>query len=110
MRQCANFTKVLLFYCDCVKMTLRMSGVCFVSTSTTTSPTTMSKLNNEKLMKQVTIVTPQRSNSMDYLNFEQKRELIASSLSLSDFLHCNPAAAAAAAAKEVAATTVIVGK
>ena len=55
------------------------------------------------------IVVPQRSNSLDYLNFEEKRQLIASSLSLSDFLHHGPAAAAAAAAKE-AASTVIVGK
>ncbi|XP_053956190.1 probable serine/threonine-protein kinase DDB_G0282963 [Anastrepha ludens] len=52
-----------------------------------------------KMQKSVTItVTPQRSNSMDYLNFEEKRQLIASSLSLSDILHCNPAAAG----KEVA--------
>ncbi|XP_075163949.1 uncharacterized protein LOC142236606 isoform X5 [Haematobia irritans] len=44
-----------------------------------------------KMQKSVTItVTPQRSNSMDYLNFEEKRQLIASSLSLSDILHCNP--------------------
>lgn len=28
-----------------------------------------------------------RSNSMDYLNFEEKRQIIASSLSLTDFLH-----------------------
>ncbi|XP_063222049.1 phosphatase and actin regulator 1 isoform X4 [Bacillus rossius redtenbacheri] len=34
----------------------------------------------------VAIVAPQRSNSLDYLNFEEKRQLIASSLSLSDFL------------------------
>ncbi|XP_021915657.1 phosphatase and actin regulator 3 isoform X3 [Zootermopsis nevadensis] len=54
----------------------------------------------------VTIVTPQRSNSLDYLNFEEKRQLIASSLSLSDFLHHGPAAAA----KGVAATKVIVAK
>lgn len=46
-----------------------------------------------KMQKSVTItVTPQRSNSMDYLNFEEKRQLIASSLSLSDILQCNPAA------------------
>ncbi|KAM7358437.1 uncharacterized protein ACRADG_003417 isoform 2-T2 [Cochliomyia hominivorax] len=45
-----------------------------------------------KMQKSVTItVTPQRSNSMDYLNFEEKRQLIASSLSLSDILQCNPA-------------------
>ncbi|CAD7083404.1 unnamed protein product [Hermetia illucens] len=62
-----------------------------------------------KMQKSVTItVTPQRSNSLDYLNFEEKRQLIASSLSLSDILHCGPAAAAAAA-KEVAASTVIAG-
>ncbi|XP_039292614.1 phosphatase and actin regulator 4 isoform X2 [Nilaparvata lugens] len=35
----------------------------------------------------VAIVTPQRSNSLDFLNFEEKRQLIASSLSLTDFLH-----------------------
>ncbi|GAB0090361.1 hypothetical protein DMENIID0001_050880 [Sergentomyia squamirostris] len=58
------------------------------------------------MQKSVAIVTPQRSNSLDYLNFEEKRQLIASSLSLSDILHCGPAAAAAAA-KEVAANTVI---
>ncbi|KAL5293449.1 PHACTR1 family protein [Megaselia abdita] len=63
-----------------------------------------------KMQKSVTItVTPQRSNSLDYLNFEEKRQLIASSLSLSDLIHCGPAAAAAAA-KEVAASTVIVAK
>lgn len=28
-----------------------------------------------------------KSNSMDYLNFEEKRQIIASSLSLTDFLH-----------------------
>lgn len=57
--------------------------------------------------KTVTIVAaPQRSNSLDYLNFEEKRQIIASSLSLSDFLAHGPAAAAAAA-KEVAANTVI---
>ncbi|XP_066998333.1 phosphatase and actin regulator 2 isoform X4 [Anabrus simplex] len=54
----------------------------------------------------VTIVTPQRSNSLDYLNFEEKRQLIASSLSLSDFLQHGQAAAA----KGVAATKVIVAK
>ncbi|XP_071648247.1 phosphatase and actin regulator 2 isoform X6 [Temnothorax longispinosus] len=60
--------------------------------------------------KTVTIVTaPQRSNSLDYLNFEEKRQIIASSLSLSDFLAHGPAAAAAAA-KEVAANTVIAKK
>lgn len=54
--------------------------------------------------KSVTIVTAQRSNSLDYLNFEEKRKLIASSLSLSEIL-CGPAAVHTA--KEVAVNTVI---
>lgn len=46
------------------------------------------------MQKSVAIVTPQRSNSMDYLNFEERRQLIASSLSLSDILsNCGPNAA-----------------
>ncbi|XP_037038607.1 phosphatase and actin regulator 1 isoform X3 [Bradysia coprophila] len=57
--------------------------------------------------KSVTIVTAQRSNSLDYLNFEEKRQLIASSLSLSEIL-CGPAAVHAA--KEVAVNTVIAKK
>ncbi|XP_063983632.1 phosphatase and actin regulator 2 isoform X3 [Diachasmimorpha longicaudata] len=66
--------------------------------------------NQHQLTKTVTIVAgPQRSNSLDYLNFEEKRQLIASSLSLSDFLAHGPAAAAAAA-KEVAASTVVIAK
>lgn len=67
--------------------------------------------------KTVTIVAtagPQRSNSLDYLNFEEKRQIIANQLSLStslsDFLTHGPAAAAAAAAKEVAANTVVIGE
>lgn len=67
--------------------------------------------NHNHQGKTVTIVAgPQRSNSLDYLNFEEKRQLIASSLSLSDFLAHGPAAAAAAAAKEVAASTVVIGE
>jgi hypothetical protein len=57
------------------------------------------------MQKSVTItVTPQRSNSLDYLNFEEKRQLIASSLSLSDILQVGPAVAAQAA-KDVASNT-----
>lgn len=44
------------------------------------------------LHRSVTIVTPQRSNSLDYLNFEEKRQLIASTLSLSEILHCGSTA------------------
>lgn len=67
--------------------------------------------HHQMMTKTVTIVSagPQRSNSLDYLNFEEKRQIIASSLSLSDFLAHGPAAAAAAA-KEVAANTVVIGK
>lgn len=65
------------------------------------------RYNNDRIVatmhKSVTIVSAQRSNSLDYLNFEEKRQLIASSLSLSELLHCGPVAAA----KEVAANTVI---
>lgn len=56
------------------------------------------------MQKSVTIT--QRSTSMDYLNFEEKRQLIASSLSLSDILQVGPAVAAQAA-KDVAANTVL---
>lgn len=42
--------------------------------------------NGMMMQKSVAIVTPQRSNSMDYLNFEERRQLIASSLSLSEIL------------------------
>jgi phosphatase and actin regulator 4 len=58
------------------------------------------------MQKSVTItVTPQRSNSLDYLNFEEKRQLIASSLSLSDILTSQVGPAVAQVAKD--ASTVI---
>lgn len=50
-------------------------------------------------MRRVTIVTTQRSNSLDYLNFQKKRELIASTLSLSEILQCG---SSAQASKEIA--------
>lgn len=56
--------------------------------------------------KTVAIVAPQRSNSLDYLNFEEKRQLIASSLSLSDFLQVNNTKDI----KDNSVTTVLVGK
>lgn len=62
----------------------------------------------QSMQKSVTItVTPQRSNSLDYLNFEEKRQLIASSLSLSDILQVGPAVAQAA--KDVAAASSVIG-
>ncbi|XP_043472276.1 phosphatase and actin regulator 2 isoform X3 [Leptopilina heterotoma] len=100
-------------------MSIRLSGVYLVQATGADGNEKSGKVsqgNNENHLhhhhhhhqsKTVTIVAgPQRSNSLDYLNFEEKRQLIASSLSLSDFLAHGPAAAAAAA-KEVAANTVI---
>lgn len=60
--------------------------------------------------KSVTIVaTTQRSNSLDYLNFEEKRQLIASSLSLSELLHCGPAAVKEAAANGKWQVLILIG-
>lgn len=62
------------------------------------------------MQKSVTItVTPQRSNSLDYLNFEEKRQLIASSLSLSDILSNQVGPVVAQAAKDVAAASSVIG-
>ncbi|XP_018336404.1 uncharacterized protein LOC108744931 isoform X1 [Agrilus planipennis] len=61
--------------------------------------------------KTVAIVAPQRSNSLDYLNFEEKRQLIASSLSLSDFLRVGDANKEIKDVKETTTvTTLIVAK
>ncbi|XP_061928723.1 phosphatase and actin regulator 4B isoform X20 [Apis cerana] len=106
-------------------MSIRVSGVYLVPSPAANNepanekPSNLSVENNlhqqhhhhhHHAAKTVTIVAgPQRSNSLDYLNFEEKRQIIASSLSLSDFLAHGPAAAAAAA-KEVAANTVIAKK
>lgn len=91
-------------------MSIRVSGVYLVhSPGQPSSPEKSDNTGSDGVVKPtaVAIVTPQRSNSLDYLNFEEKRQIIASSLSLSDFLHHRPAAAAA---KGVASTKVIVGK
>lgn len=61
------------------------------------------------MQKSVTI-TSQRSNSLDYLNFEEKRQLIASSLSLSDILSNQVGPVVAQAAKDVAAASSVIGK
>ncbi|XP_076266504.1 phosphatase and actin regulator 4 isoform X11 [Rhynchophorus ferrugineus] len=58
--------------------------------------------------KSVAIVAPTRSNSLDYLNFEEKRQLIASSLSLSDFLSVGKEAKEIKEIKEAGVATVIV--
>lgn len=65
--------------------------------------------NGQTKTKTVAIVAPQRSNSLDYLNFEEKRQLIASSLSLSDFLHVGSTNKEIKDIKDGVAT-VIVGK
>ena len=96
-----------------VIMSVRVSGVYLVhSPGQPSSPEKGNSTGSDGVVgvvkpTAVAIVTPQRSNSLDYLNFEEKRLIIASSLSLSDFLHHRPAAAAA---KGVATTKVIVGK
>jgi phosphatase and actin regulator 3 len=64
-------------------------SVVVMSVSEVLAPSqTMHEKNGNAITKtkNVAIVAPQRSNSLDYLNFEEKRRLIASSLSLSDFL------------------------
>jgi hypothetical protein len=53
-------------------------------------------------------ITAQRSNSLDYLNFEEKRNLIASSLSLSDILSNQVGPVVAQAAKDAASS--VIGK
>lgn len=79
-------------------MSVRLSGVYLVQHSQSMSPSNEKSpsLNNDtsvslplqgsKAPTAVAIVTPQRSNSLDFLNFEEKRQIIASSLSLTDFL------------------------
>uniref|UniRef100_A0A0A9XC92 Phosphatase and actin regulator 2 n=1 Tax=Lygus hesperus TaxID=30085 RepID=A0A0A9XC92_LYGHE len=59
-------------------MSVRVTGVLVA-----TSPSA----EKEPSKPPVAIVTPHRSNSLDILNFEEKRQLIASSLSLTDFLN-----------------------
>ncbi|XKL61198.1 hypothetical protein PGB90_008255 [Kerria lacca] len=79
-------------------MSVRLSGVYLLQHSQSSmSPSSekLSPLNNDSPVSlplpgtkttAVAIVTPQRSNSLDFLNFEEKRQIIASSLSLTDFL------------------------
>lgn len=82
-------------------MSIRVSGVYLVPSQVLPGDKTGNNVTTKT--KTVAIVTPQRSNSLDYLNFEEKRQIIASSLSLSDFLGC-------ANQNKDGVTTVIVGK
>lgn len=65
---------------------------------------------NTPKQKTVAIVAPTRSNSLDYLNFEEKRRLIASSLSLSDFLNVGNTDPKDFKDIKEGVTTVLVGK
>jgi hypothetical protein len=65
------------------------------------------QMTMQTMQKSVTI-TAQRSNSLDYLNFEEKRQLIASSLSLSDILSNQVGPVVAQAAKDAASS--VIGK
>lgn len=80
-------------------MSIRVSGVYLVPSQVIPGE----KAGNNVTTKTVAIVTPQRSNSLDYLNFEEKRQIIASSLSLSEFLGCGNQ-------NKDGVTTVIVGE
>ncbi|XP_050529049.1 phosphatase and actin regulator 2 isoform X2 [Daktulosphaira vitifoliae] len=67
-------------------MSVRLSSGCLPANSDKpTSPS--SEMVEANGGQQVNQQQQPRSNSMDYLNFEEKRQIIASSLSLTDFLH-----------------------
>ncbi|XP_030762425.1 phosphatase and actin regulator 3 isoform X3 [Sitophilus oryzae] len=100
-------------------MSVRFSGVFVVpgdqkpvaSPNATSGGVTMhDKTQQTMKTKNVAIVAPTRSNSLDYLNFEEKRQLIASSLSLSDFLSAGKEAKEIREIKEAGVTAVIVAK
>lgn len=92
-------------------MSVRFSGVFVVPGSEKSAAMHDRTQNNPPAkVKNVAIVAPTRSNSLDYLNFEEKRQLIASSLSLSDFLSVGKEAKEIKQIKETGVTAVIVGK
>ncbi|KAL1494234.1 hypothetical protein ABEB36_009859 [Hypothenemus hampei] len=90
-------------------MSVRFNGVYVVAGGDKSSSAMHEKTqNNPPKVKNVAIVAPTRSNSLDYLNFEEKRQLIASSLSLSDFLSVGKEAKEIKEIKEAGVTAVIV--
>lgn len=92
-------------------MSVRFSGVFVVPGSEKPGGMHDRTQNNPPAkVKNVAIVAPTRSNSLDYLNFEEKRQLIASSLSLSDFLSVGKEAKEIKQIKETGVTAVIVGE
>lgn len=90
-------------------MSIRFSGVFVVPGEKSTMHEKTQNHPPQKI-KNVAIVAPTRSNSLDYLNFEEKRQLIASSLSLSDFLSVGKEAKEIKEIKDAGVATVIVGE
>lgn len=91
----------------CAEMSVKVSGVYLVPSQVLTDK---SGNNTVTKTKTVAIVAPHRSNSLDYLNFEEKRQIIASSLSLSDFLHVGSNATKEIKEIKDGVATVIVGE
>lgn len=104
-------------------MSVRLSGVYLLQHSQNSMSPSIEKssqLSNEspvslplqgsKPPTAVAIVTPQRSNSLDFLNFEEKRQIIASSLSLTDFLQNKHAQGSATTPTSPTTAKFILGK
>lgn len=69
-------------------MSVRLSSGCLPANGEKPLPPPLDNINsNGQQNSQEQQQHQPRSNSMDYLNFEEKRQIIASSLSLTDFLH-----------------------
>ncbi|XP_060853959.1 phosphatase and actin regulator 4-B isoform X2 [Rhopalosiphum padi] len=72
-------------------MSVRLSSGCLPANGEKTLPPSSDKIDSNgqqnNLQDHQQLQQQPRSNSMDYLNFEEKRQIIASSLSLTDFLH-----------------------
>uniref|UniRef100_A0A2S2NDR3 Phosphatase and actin regulator 1 n=1 Tax=Schizaphis graminum TaxID=13262 RepID=A0A2S2NDR3_SCHGA len=72
-------------------MSIRLSSGCLPANGEKTLPPSSDKIDSNgqqnNLQDHQQLQQQPRSNSMDYLNFEEKRQIIASSLSLTDFLH-----------------------
>lgn len=72
-------------------MSVHLSSGCLPANGEKPPPPTSDKIDSNgqqnNLQDHQQLQQQPRSNSMDYLNFEEKRQIIASSLSLTDFLH-----------------------
>lgn len=111
------------FYCSLPIMSVRLNSVYLLQHSQNSmSPSTEKSsplandspvslpLQGSKAPTAVAIVTPQRSNSLDFLNFEEKRQIIASSLSLTDFLQHKHAQGSATTPTSPTTAKFILGK